>query len=153
MFALNKFYHFLYGRKFILVTDHKPLQHLFGGPTKATPSLAANRLARWALMLCQYEYTIEYRKTADRGNADTLSRLPAGSDLQLDREESSTDLDCICTITTVNSQLNPGEAGTLAKETGKDQVLATVIRYTREGWSLRKIREEDDDIKTTVYSV
>ena len=50
IFALNKFHQFLYGRTFILVTDHKPLIALFG-PTKATPALAANRLARWALML------------------------------------------------------------------------------------------------------
>ena len=44
VFALNKFHQFLYGRKFILVTDHKPLLALFG-PSKATPALAANRLA------------------------------------------------------------------------------------------------------------
>ena len=44
---------FLYSRKFILVTDHKPLRSRFG-PHKATPALAANRLARWALMLNQY---------------------------------------------------------------------------------------------------
>ena len=75
VFALRKFHHFLYGRKFILVTDHKPLLSLFG-PTKATPQLAADRLARWALMLSQYEYTVEYRKTSDHGNADALSRLP-----------------------------------------------------------------------------
>ena len=48
IFALRKFNHFLYGRKFILVTDHKPLLSLFG-PTKASPQLAANRLARWAV--------------------------------------------------------------------------------------------------------
>ena len=53
VFALHKFHQFLYGRKFILVTDHQPLTSLFG-PNKATPALAANRLARWALMLNQY---------------------------------------------------------------------------------------------------
>ena len=43
-----KFYQYLYGRRFILVTDHKPLTAL-SGPKKGTPLLAANRLARWAL--------------------------------------------------------------------------------------------------------
>ena len=41
VYALSKFHQFLYGRTFILVTDQKPLLSLFG-PTKATPSLAAN---------------------------------------------------------------------------------------------------------------
>ena len=45
IFALGKFHQFLYGRKFILITDHKPLVTLFG-PTKPVPALAANRLAR-----------------------------------------------------------------------------------------------------------
>ena len=58
VFALKKLHQYLYGRKFILVTDNKPLLALFG-PTKPTPALAANRLARWALTLSQYDYTIE----------------------------------------------------------------------------------------------
>ena len=48
IFGLKKFYQYLYGRPFILVTDHKPLTALFG-PKKGTPLLTANRLARWAL--------------------------------------------------------------------------------------------------------
>ena len=45
IFALKKFHLFLCGRSFILVTDHKPFIALFG-PHRATPVLAANRLAR-----------------------------------------------------------------------------------------------------------
>ena len=49
IFGLKKFYQFVYGRKFILLTDHRPLLAMFG-PNKATSSLADNRLARWALI-------------------------------------------------------------------------------------------------------
>ena len=76
------------------MTDYKPLLSLFG-PTKATPQLVANRLARCALMLSQYDYTVDYRKTSDHGNADALSRLPAAHDSCFDREESKEDTDCI----------------------------------------------------------
>nr|KAG5686513.1 hypothetical protein BaRGS_031330 [Batillaria attramentaria] len=77
---------------FILVTDHKPLTALFG-PKKETSLLPANRLARWALWLNQFDYTIEYWKTADHGNADALSRFPSGDDIDFDREESGEDMD------------------------------------------------------------
>ena len=60
VYALKKFHQFLYGRKFIVVTDHKPLVTLFA-PDKGTPAMAANRLARWALLVHQYDYTVEYR--------------------------------------------------------------------------------------------
>ena len=83
VFALKKFHQFFYGRHFILLTDHKPLLALFGA-SKETPLLAANRLARWALMLSQYDYSVEFRKSREHGNADALSRLPASSDLQFE---------------------------------------------------------------------
>ena len=133
IFGLRKFYQYLYGHRFILVTDHKPLTSLFG-PKKGTPPLAANRLARWALWLNQFDYSIEYRKTADHGNADALSRLPFESDSDFEREESGEDLDVVCAIKVLSLQVKPVDANILRQESAKDPVLATVMRYTREGW-------------------
>ena len=133
VFALNKFHQFRYGQKFILVTDHKPLLALFG-PSKATPALAANRLARWALMLSPYNYIIEYRRTSEHGNADALSCLPPGPDTKFDSEEEDADVDTVCTIKSISLQLNPTDPGVLAKESAKDPVIDNVIRFTREGW-------------------
>ena len=104
-------------------------------------------------MLSQYEYTVEYRKTSDHGNADALSLLPAGPDSCFNGEESKADTDCICSIKTIGLQLNPGDPSVLPKETAKDRVLATVVRYTREGWPLGKIREENNDTGHTAYTV
>ena len=59
VFALKKFFQYLYGRRFIIVTDHKPLVTLFASD-KPVPGLAANRLARWALFLGQFQYTLEF---------------------------------------------------------------------------------------------
>ena len=46
----KKFYEYLYGRSFILITDQRPLLAIFG-QRKGTPALEANRIARWALLL------------------------------------------------------------------------------------------------------
>ena len=119
----------------MLVTEHKPLLSLFG-PTKESPALAANRLARWALMLNQYEYTVEYRKSSHHGNADSLSRNPIGADTLFDMEESSPDVDTVCTVKMIGRQLSPTDPGVVRKETSKDPVLSTVIRCTQEGWPL-----------------
>ena len=54
IFALKKYHQFLCGRPLILVTDHKPLISMFG-PNTGTLMLAANRLAKWSLMLSQYD--------------------------------------------------------------------------------------------------
>ena len=133
IFALNKFHQFLYGRQFILVTDHKPLITLFG-PTKAIPALAANRLARWALILSQYDYKIEYRKTAHHANADALSRLPSGTDANFDREEAGADSTTICTIKFITQQVAPADSKVLSRETAKDPVLSAVTTYLQNGW-------------------
>eukprot|EP00731_Ephydatia_muelleri_P017950 Em0010g1048a len=79
IFGIKKFHQYLYGRKFTLVTDHKPLTTILG-PKKGIPVVAASRLQRWAMLLAAYTYDIQYRSTHENGNADGLSRLPLQED-------------------------------------------------------------------------
>lgn len=62
IFGVKKFFKYLYGRKFIMITDHKPLLAIFG-PKTGLPPLAATRLHHWSLYLSQFQYTVEYRNT------------------------------------------------------------------------------------------
>ena len=75
LFGVCKFHSYLYGRKFTLITDHKPLTSILG-PKRGVPPIAAARLQRWALKLSAYSYEIEFRSTDKHANADGLSRLP-----------------------------------------------------------------------------
>ena len=74
-FSVKKFHHYAYGRKFLLVTDHKPLMTIFS-PKASLPALAAARLPRWAITLSAYNYDIKFRPTAKHANTNSLSRLP-----------------------------------------------------------------------------
>lgn len=153
IFGLKKFHHFLYARHFILITDHKPLVAIFG-PTKGIPAMAANRLARWALTLSQYDYTVEYRPTKEHGNADALSRLPLGGDDDFDGEEERADVSIVCNVRELSRQLNPVKPKLIAQETGKDPVLSKVQRYVKEGWphvltdEVRRYKNLEDTLST-----
>uniref|UniRef100_W6NRI4 RNA-directed DNA polymerase n=1 Tax=Haemonchus contortus TaxID=6289 RepID=W6NRI4_HAECO len=74
VFAVKKFHKYLFGRKFLLLTDHKPLLAIFGDK-KGVPVYSANRLMRWATILLGYDFDIEYVKTTQFGQVDGLSRL------------------------------------------------------------------------------
>ena len=79
VFGVKQFHTYLYGRKFTLVTDHKPLTANLR-PKKGIPSLAAARLQWWAWILSAYSYDIEFRSSGEHANADRLSRLPVAGD-------------------------------------------------------------------------
>ncbi|KFM70513.1 Retrovirus-related Pol polyprotein from transposon 412, partial [Stegodyphus mimosarum] len=66
--AVEHFHHYLYGRKFLLLTDHASLAWLlnFKNPE--------GQIARWKQRLQEYDITIRHRKGSSHGNADALSR-------------------------------------------------------------------------------
>ena len=75
VFGVGKFHRYLFGRKFLLYSDHKPLIHIFG-ESKSVPVMASARLQRWALTLSSYTYNIKFKSGKTQGNANALSRLP-----------------------------------------------------------------------------
>lgn len=75
IFGICKFHQYLCGKRFTLLTDHRPLKTILG-PQTGIPSLAASRLQRWALLLSAHSYDLKYRKADSHCNADSLSRLP-----------------------------------------------------------------------------
>ena len=68
--AIDHFHHYLYGRRFLLRTDHASLRWLlnFRNPE--------GQLARWLEKLQGYDFEIQHRAGRLHTNADTLSRRP-----------------------------------------------------------------------------
>lgn len=68
VWGVQRFERYLYGRHFILETDHQPLKCLQRLPTNP-------RLIRWALQLQPYSYTVRVIPGKDNHGADYLSRM------------------------------------------------------------------------------
>lgn len=69
VWATKYFRPYLFGRKFNIITDHKPLQWLF---SLKDPS---SKLLRWRIKLEEFDYHIIYKKGKLNTNADALSRI------------------------------------------------------------------------------
>ncbi|CAH4036821.1 unnamed protein product [Pieris brassicae] len=76
--GLKKFFYYVYGRKFSLITDHKPLTSIFH-PNKTLPAMSTMRLFHYDHFLSGFDYNIEYRTSANNSNAYYLSRFPIES--------------------------------------------------------------------------
>jgi len=66
----EKFHIYLYGHRYDLYTDHKPLLKLYSASGKPSP-----RILRWSLRLLPYEFTLHHISGAENP-VDILSRSP-----------------------------------------------------------------------------
>lgn len=69
VWATKYFRPYLFGRKFKIITDHKPLQWMM---SLKEPN---SRLTRWRLKLSEFDFTVVYKKGKNITNADALSRI------------------------------------------------------------------------------
>ena len=79
MFGVRKLHTYLYGRRFKIYTDHKPL---LGQSNKPIPTTASPRIQRWDLFLFGYSYKLVYRDGPSNGNAKGLSRPPLPTEIE-----------------------------------------------------------------------
>ena len=71
VWAVEHYHLFLFGANFTLITDHKPLEVIYGSP-KSKPSA---RIERWVLRLQPYDFAVVYKSGTDN-SADYMSRHP-----------------------------------------------------------------------------
>ena len=139
--SVKKFFAYLYGHHFTLITDHKPLTSIFH-PAKSLPELSAARLQRYAIFLSSLTNDVVYRKTSDHCNADALSRMP----LQCNEQETEPDAvsDPINTLHVAQLSTLPMRAADIRRATASDPVLSRVYFFTQSGWP---DRIDDDSLR------
>ncbi|XP_057302734.1 uncharacterized protein K02A2.6-like [Hydractinia symbiolongicarpus] len=79
VWCIEKYHHYLYGMKFKLTVDHKPLQFIFKPQAKLS-----SRIARWQLKLQAYDFDINYF-CGEQTITDFLSRQRNAQPLDEDR--------------------------------------------------------------------
>ena len=84
--SIEFFKQYLYGKEFVLVTDHQPLVWLMKmkNPTA--------RLARWLIRIEQYDFKILHKKGKLHGNADGMSRWCTDEGIEEEGDEDFGDI-------------------------------------------------------------
>ncbi|XP_055615014.1 uncharacterized protein K02A2.6-like [Toxorhynchites rutilus septentrionalis] len=126
IFGVKKFYQYLYGRKFILVTDNKAVAQILA-PHKGLPALSALRMQHYAVFLESFDYEIRFRSSKENANADGMSRLPI-HDENNQRLIEEVDLIEVNQIETL-----PVTAEELAEYTKQDSNVKTLLQSLKVG--------------------
>uniref|UniRef100_A0A914I9R3 RNA-directed DNA polymerase n=1 Tax=Globodera rostochiensis TaxID=31243 RepID=A0A914I9R3_GLORO len=146
----KKFHRMVYGRPFTLLTDHKPLLSIFGSKS-GIPIYTASRLQRWALILLNYDFKIQYISTKNFGQVDSLSRLIAvqkeaddeerviasaeiNPNLGNDTEEPDFVASAVDYVFHSNIEQLPISALEVAEFTQHDELLHQVFDHCRTRW-------------------
>ena len=72
IYTINKFRHYLLGKKFIFHVDHATLFYL------VSKHSLTRKLARWMRLLQEFDFEIQHRPGTQHAVADYLSRIENG---------------------------------------------------------------------------
>ena len=144
--GMEKFETYLYGRKVLVESDHKPLETIF----KKSLLNAPKRLQRMLLRLQRYEFEVSYKKGTSLLMADPLSRA------YLSLKEGPEDQKDVMTVSETRSpteieaeQVNmlqylPVKDETLCQIqnlTQEDAILKTLACVIKQGWPESKLHD------------
>ena len=126
VFGCEKFHHYLYGRDFIVETDHKPLEVTIKKPLHLVPM----RLHRLRIRLQRYNVTVQYAKGKSIPVADTLSRNGARDGNVSDEIGLDVYVDAILKQLPVSDV----KLEEIRKTTKHDNELQELQKYVQRGW-------------------
>ena len=127
VFGCQRFHQYIYGKKGIIQSDHKPLEAIMKKPLQNTPS----QLQRMLLSLQKYDIDLVYLAKKENILADTLSHahLEETTD-DIPEEELTAQVHMVYE----NAPAAKSRLEEIKEETAKDPGLKKVMKCIIEGW-------------------
>lgn len=141
VWACEKFYVFIFGFIFFLVTDNRAIQLIFNNPNSKPPA----RIQRWALRLMEFNYKIVH--WPGKANiADFFSRQPIG---QIDcfsvQERNFSEVFVNMVVTSALPEALKLEE--VIKESGEDTEMQSIAKFLKHDGKQSEIPEEFRNVK------
>ncbi|KFM57554.1 Transposon Ty3-I Gag-Pol polyprotein, partial [Stegodyphus mimosarum] len=126
VFACEKFHQYIFGKCFIVESDHKPLETIFKKPLNKCPV----RLQRMRIRLQPYQFEIKYKPGKELFIADALSRsfTDKGSDF------FEGDIEAHVGMVVESIPVSKDKMENFQQETGKDEELQVLRKLIKTGW-------------------
>lgn len=146
VWAVEKFHKFVFGRRFSLQTDHRPLLTIYGGK-KGVSAHTSNRLVRWGLKLNAYDFDISYVNTTKFGYVDVLSRLIPKTDMKEDLLVAATRT--VEEVRVLQSTIDhlPLSFEDIRKATLTDPTLMEASKFVANGWPDQELTWELTELR------
>ena len=128
VFGCEKFYHYVYGREFIVETDHKPLENIFRKSISEAPA----RIVRFLMQLQKYDFKVKYKAGNTMYVSDLLSRM--------NLPETLPDIDINQVQLNSHLPMSPEKYKELIKATSEDDDLICVKSLIENGWPNQKYK-------------
>ena len=135
LWGAQKFHTFVYGRRVIVETDHKPLEAIFKKALNECPP----RLQRMLLKLTKYDLDVRYVPGKQQAISDCLSRAPL-----LDTQPVSEQEDVIGVHLIEDIGLEHSTLQRFKEVSSKDETTRVVMEYVLTGWPTEK--EQVDEL-------
>ena len=126
---MEKFHYFLYGRKFILQTDQKPLVVIF----RKHMIDVSPRIQRITIRAWQYDFVPQHIPGRINVIADSLSRVTP-----LEFQDSNAEKDILAVNFLQYSSIKERERDEMLQETSKDKELQSLKHYISTGWPAKR---------------
>ena len=129
VWGMEKFHYFLYGRKFILQTDQKPLVSIF----RKHMIDVSPRIQRITIRAWQYDFIPQHIPGRINVIADSLSRVTP-----LEFQDSNAEKDILAVNFLQYSSIEERERDEMLQETNKDEELQSLKHYISTGWPAKR---------------
>lgn len=126
LFGCKRFHEYMYGRRVIVESDHKPLEAILRKPLAAAPP----RLQRMILQLQRYDISIIHRPGKDIPVADTLSRKHIEYHDRTLHEGMEAQVHTVISSVPVSDK----RLAEIKETTSRDPQLAALKKATLDGW-------------------